>query len=116
MVDIEEHFLPGSTILSVGGVTLGSGSPFLVILVPFNCFSSATVLALYGIDLGGLAFPWLLTILSGTSTARPGMSAWRVVYISLHLWSAIVLGWSNLALLPVVLLAYEIKYFWGVQL
>ena len=34
MVGLEEHFLPGATILSGVGVTLAQGSPFLVILVP----------------------------------------------------------------------------------
>ena len=54
MAGLEERFLPEATTLSEGGVTLGYRLPFLVILVPSSC--SATVLASYGVDLGGLAF------------------------------------------------------------
>ena len=38
MVGPETHHLPETTILSEDGVTLGLGSPFLVILVPSSCF------------------------------------------------------------------------------
>ena len=55
MVGLEESFLPGAAILSEGGVILGWELPFLVILVPSNCLSSVTVLALFGINLDGLA-------------------------------------------------------------
>ena len=59
MAGLEEHFLLEATTLSEGGVTLGQGSPFLVILVSSRCLSSGTLSASYRVDLGGLAFLWL---------------------------------------------------------
>ena len=56
MVGLEEHFPPGATTLSKGGVTLRWRSPFLVILGPCNCFSSATLSASYRLNLDGPAF------------------------------------------------------------
>ena len=56
--------LPGSTLLSTshhlrwGCSDLGRVSPFLVILVPSSCSSSATVWVSHEVDLGGLAFLW----------------------------------------------------------
>ena len=57
MVDLEEHFLPAGITLIEDGETWGQGSTFLVILVPSNCFSSATISVSYGIVQGGLVFP-----------------------------------------------------------
>ena len=39
--------LPAATILDGDGATWVCGSPFLVVRVPSNCFSSAIVLASY---------------------------------------------------------------------
>ena len=39
MVDLGAHCLPVATSLDEGGVIWELGSPFLVTLVPFNCFS-----------------------------------------------------------------------------
>ena len=55
MLDLEAHCLPVATTLDGDGATLEWGSPFLVILVPSNCFSSATLSASYGVNLGGNA-------------------------------------------------------------
>ena len=57
----------------MGWRELGRGAPFLVFLVPSSCASSATVSALCGNNLGGLASLWLSVTLSGASAARPGM-------------------------------------------
>ena len=56
MVDLAAHCFPRATILSEGGVTYGLASPFLMILGPSSCSSSATVWVSYEADLGGLAF------------------------------------------------------------
>ena len=56
MVDLEEHCFPPATTLSEGGVTWERVSPFLVILVPSSCSSSATVWVSCEVDLGGLVF------------------------------------------------------------
>ena len=79
MVDPESHFFLKDTTLDENGVIWGWESPFLVILVPSNCFSSASVSASYGNDLGVLASLWLLVTLSRTSAARPGRWVWREV-------------------------------------
>ena len=55
MVGLEAHCLPVATTSDEGGVMWECGSPFLVTLVPSNCFSSATVSVSYGVNLGGLA-------------------------------------------------------------
>ena len=60
MVDLAAHYFPPATTLSGGGATWGLVSPFLVILVPSICSSNATVWVSYEVDLGGLAFLWLL--------------------------------------------------------
>ena len=60
MVDLEGHCFPLATTLGGGGVIWERVSPFLVILVPSSCSSSATVWVLYEVNLGGLAFRWLL--------------------------------------------------------
>ena len=56
MVDLEAHYFPPATTLGGGGAIWEWVSPFLVILVPSSCFSSATVWVSYEVDLGGLAF------------------------------------------------------------
>ena len=63
MVDLEAHCFPPDTTLSGGGATWGLESPFLVILVLSSCSSSATVWVSYEVNLGGLAFLWLLEVL-----------------------------------------------------
>ena len=59
VVDIEAHCLPVVTTLDGAGATWEWGPPSLVILVHSNCFSSATLWASYGANLGGLASLWL---------------------------------------------------------
>ena len=59
MVDLVAHAFPPATILSEGGATWGLVSPFLVILGPSTCSSSATVWVSYEVDLGRLVFQWL---------------------------------------------------------
>ena len=54
MADLKGHLPLGATILSVGGETLGSGSPFLVILGSSNDFSSATGSVSCGANIGEL--------------------------------------------------------------
>ena len=69
MVDPEAHCLPAATCSRLREL----GSPFLVILVPSSCSSSATLSASYGGELGALASLWLSVTLSGASGARPGI-------------------------------------------
>ena len=59
MVDLEAHCLPAATILDGIGVSWEWESPFLELLVPPSCSSSATVSASCAGDLGGLAPLWL---------------------------------------------------------
>ena len=63
MVDLEAHCFTPATALNGGGATWERVSPFLVILVPSSCSSSATVSDSYEVDLDGLAFLWLLEVL-----------------------------------------------------
>ena len=60
MVDLEAHCFPPAITLGGGGAIWEQISPFLVILVPSSSSSSATVWVSYEVDLGGLAFLWLL--------------------------------------------------------
>ena len=59
MVELEAHCLPVTTTSDGGEATWGWGSSFVVILVPSNCFSSATVWVSYGVNLGGIVSLWL---------------------------------------------------------
>ena len=60
MFGLEAHCFPPATTLGGGGAIWERVSPFLVILVPSNCSSSATAWVSYEVDLGGLSFLLLL--------------------------------------------------------
>ena len=78
--------------ISAGAVIWGWGSPFLVILVPSNSFSSATVWASCVTGPDGL-FVYLSAALLGTSAARQDRSVWSLSLIFLILGSVIALEW-----------------------
>ena len=75
MVDLVAHCSPPATILSEGGATWGLVLPFLVILGPSSCSSSATVWVSYEVDLEGLALLWLWVDPEGTWTVKLGTPA-----------------------------------------
>ena len=56
MVDLEAHCFPPATSLGGGGVTWVWGSPSLVILVLFSCFSDAIESASCVTGLGPFVF------------------------------------------------------------
>ena len=56
VADLKGHWIPGTTILSLDGKTLGSRSPVLEIPGSSSGFLDAAESVSQGADLGGLAF------------------------------------------------------------
>ena len=102
---------PGSKLLS--SVTWGLVLPFLVILGPSSCSSSATVWVSYEVDLGGHAFLWLWEDLWGMWTAGPGTPDWTK--LSEFCLSRPANAGSDLALFQVELVTYEVENLFWIQ-